>query len=359
MNVRVDALDRLVHEAQPVVLRVLRRRFHGVSLAATDDRRENERARDCFQRAMLDLIAKFTRVIDNVDPPIVDLQGYAARVAHNVATDEIRPPNWSRLSNRLRRVLSAHAAFATWENPELGRVAGFVGWRSGRPSGSVAALRESFGQLRSGAVLATEWDRLGLDDWTDVLEHIFDVADGPLPMGPLVGFLAELFDIAVDVPPSSEGDDGRGEPEPPDPGPTPHEQMVLRGELAQLWSCIRGLRRDWRVAYLLNPPCVGGAGQPGARASGRGTARGEIEVLVAHAVASRADIIDALELSAGDHARLCEALAESDVSAALWEHLPLSDRLVGDVLGKTGMQVIALRKLAVRQLAGCMTGLRG
>jgi hypothetical protein len=38
----------------------------------------------------------------------------------------------------------------------------------------------------------------------------------------------------------------------------------------------------------------------------------------------------------------------------LWDCLPLPDKAIGAMLGKTGMQVLGLRKLAIRQVAACM-----
>jgi hypothetical protein len=369
-------LEALVEEVWPVVTTVMRRRFRGASLSASDDRYENERARDCFQRAMEKLIAKFTRVIDGTDPPIRDVRGYAARVADNAATDEIRPPHWTRLTNRLRRTISASDAFTTWEDPERGHVAGFVGWQGRRASGSVPALRQAFRRLRADVALDVTWESFALGDWAHLLEQVFTIADGPLPMRDLTAFIADLLGIVVELQSLDAGED-TDEPqifEPVERGLGPHALKSLRDELSRLWSCIRGLRREWRLAYLLNPPGAveptkppppgtKAAQGPGSkpRVSGRSTARGRIDVFVVHGIASYAEIGTALELTHEDYATLREALpraAESrdeDSIFALWPHLPLSDRIVGQLLG--GVHVPKMRSHAVRQLASCMTAL--
>lgn len=93
------SLDDLIAGAQTAVTRVLRRRLRGASLSRWDDRRENERALECYQQAMLELCARFSRVLEGSDPPILNVWDDAARVAHNVANDEIRPRTWSQISH--------------------------------------------------------------------------------------------------------------------------------------------------------------------------------------------------------------------------------------------------------------------
>jgi hypothetical protein len=122
-----------------------------VSLRPSDDRRENERAVECYQQAMLELCAKFGRVIDRLDPPILNLPDYAARVAHNVANEQLRPPNWSRLSNRVRRVLSKDASLDVWDDADQGKVAlGLVvgGQAGGRSLSVERRARHALGELR-------------------------------------------------------------------------------------------------------------------------------------------------------------------------------------------------------------------
>jgi hypothetical protein len=329
---------------------------------------------------MLAMIEKCSRVIDATDPPFDDFASYVARTAHNVASNEIRPPNWTRLSNRLRRALSKHEALDHWDDPQLGPVAGYAGWRAKQQSGSMPKLRQVLGQLRAEPALNKPWTQITSEDWGHLLEQAFTAAAGPLPMGRVVAFMAELVDIRVEVPPEPEPGTGTGEhapsPEPPAPQPSLQESALLREELAQLWSCIRGLRREWRITYILNPPSytppkkpatLGGVPAARTRASGRSTARGDIEVLVRHDVASHSAILAALELTAAEQAALRKALSlsrdageqfDADGGVSLFDHLPLPDKKIGEVLGKSGMQVLGLRAKAMGQLAECMVRAR-
>jgi hypothetical protein len=368
--------DDFLEQVRPIVARVMRRRFRGASLSPHDDRRENERARDCNQQALMLLCARFSRTLDGSTPPIVDVPGYAARVAHNVANVEIRPVNWTRLSNRVRHVLSSDSRFGTWEHPEWGPVVGYAGWRTQRTVlGSIAAVREVIGELRGSAVAGTQWERQTPDDTAVLLEQVFDAADGPLPTGRLVHFLAEVLGIVLEVPLEDDEDESGGrEQVSPDPGPD--HTATVRNKLEDLWGCARLLRREWRLAFLMNLPSIGEPAEKKKtpanalsassgtrpRTSGRGTSRGEIEVFPAHGIASIAAIGEALDLAPGDYRQIWAGLAqpldsdtaESTSIYALWPHFPLQDKVIGRVLDKTGQQVLDLRKLAIRELAGCM-----
>jgi hypothetical protein len=372
------SLDDFEEQVRPIVARVLRRRFRGATLSPQDDRRENERARECSQQALMLLCARFSRALDGSAPPIIDVPGYAARVAHNVANEEIRPINWTKLSNRIRRVLSTDHRFATWEHPEWGTVAGYAGWRAQRTtSGSVPALREIIGALRGGAVAGTQWERFAPGDAAALLEQVFDTADGPLPMDRLVHFLAEVLGIVVEVQIDEDEDDEQGKDETVSRDARPDDIATVRNLLEDLWGCARLLRREWRLAFLMNLPSIGepeektkkkaakalsASAGTRPRTSGRGTSRGEIELFPAHGIASIAEIGEALDLAPGDYRQIWAALshlsdsdtAESTSIYALWPHFPLQDKVIGRVLDKTGQQVLDLRKLAIRELAGCM-----
>ena len=127
---------------------------------------------------------------------------YAARVAHNVVNDVVRPPNWTRLKNRLFRVIARTPAFAMWNDPQLGKVCGYVSWKNQTPRGargSMATLRNSASDLRRDDVLATRWDNMGLTDRQVLLERVFDIAGGPIETTMLVTFLAELLEIGSEI----------------------------------------------------------------------------------------------------------------------------------------------------------------
>jgi hypothetical protein len=193
----------MVAAAMPIVERVVRKRFFGVSLSPRDDRYENERARDCVQQAMLDLIAKFNRVALAVDPPIDNVPQYAARTAHNTVNDVVRPRNWTRLKDCVFRVISKTPAFARWDDPELGKVCGYAGWRAQKqikPHASMVLLRQKSSELRAEAVLAIRWDNMGLTHWQTLLDKVFDIAGGPIEAATLINFLAELLEIGSEVP---------------------------------------------------------------------------------------------------------------------------------------------------------------
>jgi hypothetical protein len=155
---------------------------------------------------------------------------------------------------------------------------------------------------------------------------------------------------------------------------SPHDPEALaaiRQQLRLFWECAKSLRPEWRAALLLNLPSVSAPRRaepnedpldepaPRSRTSGRSTDRGDIDVLVAHGIASIADIGRALALTPEQYLLAFAELGVSDGTPSiyvLWDRLPLADKAIGAMLGKTGMQVLGLRKLAIRQVAACMRG---
>lgn len=149
----------------------------------------------------------------------------------------------------------------------------------------------------------------------------------------------------------------------------PEARAAIREQLNLFWRCAQGLRPEWMAALLLNLPTVSTPNRPERsedpldepaprpRHSGRSTDRGDIDVLVAHGIASMADIGGALALTAEQYRALFAELGDAGASHSiygLWNRLPLPDKAIGAMLGKTGMQVLGLRKLAIRQVAKCM-----
>jgi DNA-directed RNA polymerase specialized sigma24 family protein len=363
-------LETLFAAAAPVVERVVRQRFR-VSLSRTDDRAENERARDCVQEALLQLAQKFRRVTEGVDAPIADVADYAARVAHNTINEQLRSsmPDRARLKNRLRHVLRLDPSFDTWDDHDDALLAGYSGWRLRLPRAAIPAAVPT--SLRTDALLATPWQRMKREHWTALLSRIFDLTGGPVGLDELIACLCELLGISTrPIESLDDGDPQAGEHDHRlvDETLTPEEVALQVEALRRLWSCIRGLRREWLFAFLMNPPGLGDGRRRDSDASPhRGTLRGEIDVLPARGVASIAEIGELLALSADERRALVSELggggaatgAEPAPFHEIWRHLPLKDRVIGSLLGKTGVQVIGLRVQAVRQLAGCMAGHTG
>jgi DNA-directed RNA polymerase specialized sigma24 family protein len=358
------ALDAMFEAAVPIVERVVRQRFR-VSLSRADDRAENERARDCVQDTLLQLGEKFQRVAGGVDPAIDDVANYAARVAHNTVNEQLRSsvPDRARLKNRLRHVLRTDSAFDTWEDRDGALLAGYSGWRLRQARTTVTPVVQS--ELRTGALLTTPWPHMKRTHWVALLTRVFDLTGGPLDLDDLLGCLGELLGVSTRLTESIDDDElhgGERDGRLADDTLTPEETAVQVEELRRLWACVRGLRREWLFAFLLNPPGLGdGRRRDSEAAPHRGTLRGEIDVFPARGVASIAEIGDLLALTAEQCRALSSELGGSTQTAErpvpfhdIWRHLPLKDRVIGSLLGKTGGQVIGLRVLAVRQLAGCL-----
>jgi DNA-directed RNA polymerase specialized sigma24 family protein len=358
-----SAFEEMFVVATPIVQRVVRQRFR-VSLSRADDRAENERAMDCVQDALLQLAEKFRRVVEGEDAAIGNVADYAARVAHNVVNEQFRSsaPDRARLKNRLRHVLHVETAFDTWIDRDGTLLAGYSGWRLRQPRVAITLVAQS--DLQTSALLTTPWQHMKRAHWVALLTRVFDLAGGPLDLDELLGCLGELLGVSTRTEWIDDENLGGGDRDErlADDTLTPEEAAIQVEELRRLWACVRGLRREWLFAFLLNPPGLGdGRRRDSDAGPHRGTLRGEIDVFPANGVASIAEIGELLALTPEQ----CLALSTELGGGArppdqplpfheIWRHLPLKDRVIGSLLGRTGLQVIGLRVLAVRQLAGCL-----
>lgn len=362
-------LDGLYDHALPVVARVVGGRFRravkisaaGLFESSSDD------ALECCARAAVRLAEKFRRVADGVDDQPASVDNYAATVSHNVVNDyfRARAPMRTSFANRIRRTLD-EPSFAVWEFDSL-VVAGYAGWRTAGPPRTLMPHESSLAQVvEEGGLAVQPWHLMDLPAFTRLLEAVFDLTAGPVEIHSLTSTLAAVLRVPDGgLVSAHEGSIASRSPLAGEALST----LEVREQLQRFWDCARQLRREWACALLLNLPSLpdSGAAVDSGEARQRdrrlGSRRGEIEVLPFAGVASIADIGRALSLSSEDYSRLGKALNVSfSIDAAdpersfyeLWPHLPLSDRVIAQLLD-TSKQIAALRRSAIRQLVKCMS----
>jgi len=120
--------------------------------------------------------------------------------------------------------------------------------------------------------------------------------------------------------------------------PSPEDKLRARLLLQRLWIEILELSPRQRLAYLLNPT---GA---------------EIEVFPDNGIAGIAEIGRSLGISDSQFELLSKELSfkpdggYDERFASVWNHLPLTDKLIARLLDATPQQVINLRKVARERL---------
>lgn len=345
-------LETMLEIAEPAIRQVIRRRLGARS----------EVAEDAMQQVRLHLSDRFSRVLARGAPAIESVPAYAARAAYNVVHDQFRSRDTTRhrLKNRLRYLLGEHPRFDVWAAGSPDLLCGDACWRgTARPlaSQTLALLVNGRDQLSEAAFSGTSWETMDAADWSAFLEAVFDHLDGPIELNQLVALTAVLLGVELGGPAVANEDlhseaDRPGEDSVverrPAQVPDPADLLHLKEQLQMLWSCLQALPRPWLLAVLLNPP------------GPRKSERGELAVLVTQGVATMGDIRRLLSLSETDYAHLyASSVADPDTPpesrrfADLWQRLPLADTAIGKILGKSHMQVIGLRRLAVRRLARC------
>jgi len=350
--------ERLLEEAAPVVRAILARKS-GMSLAPDDARRDNVDAVELCQDVLARLWERLAGE-GGTAPEVRDFKGYAATVAYNAWSDHLREkyPRRTSLKNRLRYFLGHQPAYALWQDAEGELLAGLPKWQLGARAATgerVATLREGRDRLPAGSVPRQPMERFAAADWDRLLAALFARLGGPVGLDDLVGIVAGLIDL------EEERVDSLDE-EPPEDSPAreladrvgvqPDHAVEVRRALARLWTAVRALKSDYRIAYLLNLP-------------GPGKSRGDIDVFPLNGIASIGEIGAAvglsdgqfrtlwggLELAAADRGEVAAPATPEAQFCLLWKYLPLPDALIGRILGLEPQQVINRRMLALRELA--------
>lgn len=292
----IEAL--LLHAAQ-TVSRVLQRQS-ALTKEDLDDIRSTVNVR---------LMRKFQEL--PAGDPIDSLDEYVAGVTYNAFHDFLRHkhPERVRIKGRIRYALRHDRRFAMWES-HSGMAAGLVAWSGREPQRELAPLQSLTAPLISDPQRTA-----------NTLAMVFQCAAAPLLLEDLVSLFMSLWNVS-EIPRAAPGETAAPE------SSGPLAQYESRQFLSKLWQEIRELPPPQRAALLLNLRDAGG--------------RNAMGQFVLAGIASARDIAAALEMPA-------ERLRE------IWNGLPMSDRHIAELLGRTSQQVINLRKSARERLSRRMS----
>jgi DNA-directed RNA polymerase specialized sigma24 family protein len=298
---RMEDLEEVIAELQPVVRAIVLRKIGGDQSTAEID--------DLVNEVIVKVLDRLKHLREHPDAePIDDLRSYTAVVAYNACHALLRsrnPRRW-RLKNRVRYVATHDRDFAMWETERGEMFCALARWRDRAPVETVTA----------NASLSLS------NNLREILYDALDQAKGPIEIDALVNRLVEAYGIdeattgatAVENAPDSRVDFA--------------STTERRSYLQSLWSEICGLPVRQRIALLLNL---------------RDLHEGVITLLPLTGIASIRKIAEALEIPAKEFAQL-------------WNELPIDDAAIARRLGVTGQQVINLRKSARARLARRMRG---
>lgn len=349
-------IERILAAVDPVMQGILRRKMRA-SLRPDDGRRDNQEALDLLQNARLEVLKRLERWRSGEDGPLEKPEHYAAVVAYHQHSEFLRAkyPAQASLKNRLRFFLRNGPEFAVWETAEGDLACGFSGWRAAaQPMAAadrVASLRANPRQIDPAAIPKRLMEAMKSKDWSALLDGIFSFLGGPIELDDLVLVVGELFGVRAAAEQDIDAQIGLGARE------DHTDSVAIRQQLVWLWEIMVAFRnegkREWLLAFLLNLPGL-------TRES-----RGEIEVFPAVGVATIADIAAVVDLTAAEYSAAAAGNPESDGPTlppdpgtprarfeALWDHLPLGDRVLARMLSKNDEQkVINLRMVATQKAA--------
>jgi RNA polymerase sigma factor (sigma-70 family) len=351
-----EVTTKLLMEQVAHTVRATLRRKSGLSLADDDARADNLDALDVYQDALVRVWERVGGVSAGA-ANVADLKAYAATVAHNLWSDYLRQryPRRASLKNRLRYFLSHVPDYALWEGPGQVLQCGRSAWRYGTRPADPARIERLGVDSSWVPARAKPMERFSADDWNIFVAAVFTRSGAPIPFDDLVSLSVQVLEVRETRRESIDAEEGDSA----EPGQlvdqlvrAPDTDLELSASIRRLWSAVKGLRSDYRCAYLLNIP-------------GPGKSRADIEVFVELGVARVTEIgavlglsdaqyaiaWEALPLSPGDRSEVATLSTPEEKFCVLWTHLPLADALIARLLGIQPQQVINRRTLAVRELA--------
>ena len=322
----------LIEYAAPVVNKITRYKTRGAS----------EDAEEIYSEVMLQLVGRLQRLRTTANgeangSAIEDFNSYVAVTTYNACDRFLsrKYPNRRRLKNGLRYLLAHRENFAVWQDTGGSYVGGFRRWQFGENEFSGLKIE----QLRDDA-RAFERDVKVEKSWSEqknafeLLTAIFNWTNAPVEIDLLTSVCADWWNVtdetvAIDTPKTDDFGAERAAVQIADARPDAYTENERRDYLQRLWNEIADLPTRQRAAVLLNLKDENG--------------RGAIDLWLITGVATVEKIAAALEMTP-------EKFAE------LWNHLPLEDNRIAEILGLTRQQVINLRKSARERLARRMKG---
>ena len=302
----------LEQQAGPVIKKIIRSKL--------EDRLRGQEAEDVYCEVVTQLVERLRLCkVRPVSNGIRDFRNYVAVTTYNACHDYLRskyPERW-RLKNRLRYLLTHHAAFSLWQTSQGSWLGGFADWATKQIE---TATPDTMRQLHNADVMrasTTTGPDVSCASLIDLLEAIFRKVGAPVEFERLVSSVADLKGIR-DLSRLTNFDEQGAK--------TASGSFVVeieqRSYLRHLWSEIVQLPLSQRAALLLNL---------------RDINEGVVMLLPLTGVATIRQIADTLAIPVEEFSRL-------------WNRLPLDDAAIAVRLGVTRQSVINLRKSARARL---------
>ena len=324
---RENALSALLTDhAAPTVNKIIRYKTRGAA----------EDGEEIYSEVMLQLVRRLQK-LNGEGGEIQDFNSYVAVTTYNACDRFLsrKYPNRRRLKSGLRYLLTHRKNFAVWQDQNGNYVGGFHRWQFVETENSnlkIECLREDARAFERDVKVEKSWS--DQKNAYELLTAIFQWTNQPVEIDLLTSVCADWWNVtdetvALDQPKTDETGEARAQIQLADARPDAFTEAERRDYLQRLWNEITALPTRQRAAVLLNLKDENG--------------RGLIDLWLVVGVATVGGIAAALEM-------MPEKFAE------LWNHLPLDDNRIAEILGLTRQQIINLRKSARERLARRMKG---
>jgi hypothetical protein len=336
------------HEEQAQLL--LAQLLDCVSPAIDRITRRGQPPNDAFQETMKKLVNRLRTLRSHPDGNTIgNFDHYVKVVAKHTVSEQLREDHstFRSVADSLRYVLRNDPRFGVWEGEKDEELFGLAIWRDQQatPTRTEKSMRLLEDPASLAEVLPAGFHELST---AGLIVEIFDRVGHPVRFDRLVSLYRALKPVEVVIP--IDTSDGDGPPlDLPARERKPDEEAEFGEFLSNVWTEIKELLLEQRIAYLLNFT----AGD------------GRLDMFPAHGAATIRNIGAALELSDKQFCFLWSELRFNDDQrrrgttlktydekfALLWQHLPLADNVIAGMLGVKRQYVINLRKAAGDRLS--------
>lgn len=244
--------DLLLHEAAPLIRKVLRQRL-GLYVNQQGANPQQPEAENLYQDILIRLLQRGQYwLADEEKNAIHNYRNLVITTATNACYDYLRAkaPNRARLKNRLRELFARHQDFKLWGGENHEQLCGFTVWQ-GEAKSRMAMEQIRKWQTFPDFFAVTEGDIQNLS-LTQLVAEVLQQAGGPVELEALTKLLTTLLGMQDHPLESLEQEQEATDWQPIDPVTNAELRLEGQAKLQLLWEEIRHLPAQQRAAVCLS-----------------------------------------------------------------------------------------------------------
>ncbi|MBL8208112.1 MAG: hypothetical protein JNM09_28015 [Blastocatellia bacterium] len=244
--------DLLLHEAAPLIRKVLRQRL-GLYVNQQGANPQQPEAENLYQDILIKLLQRSQDWLEDAEKHAIhNYRNLVITMATNACHDYLRAkaPNRARLKNKLRELCARHRDFKIWPGEANEQLCGFTVWEG------EAKSRTAMEQIRRwqdfpGSFSVAEEDLQRLS-FTKLVAEVLQQTGGPVELEALTKLLTILLGTQDHPLESLEQEQEESDWQPVDPATNAELLLEGRATLQRLWEEIKQLPAQQRMAVCLS-----------------------------------------------------------------------------------------------------------